>query len=370
MEKPARIHHSRSHRRRPARCTSLALVLASTAIAGCTSTTDDPPEGPACTSGACGDARTRLAIPTPGLARIGFPASKDRSHASLKLEAISPAYADTADYVAHINETTDELLDEIAEVADGAPEREDDGLAIWRKPDAELDGFDAVVVVATDDEESYDVQFLLGPTGFDPADGAVYLEGAVQLGADDAIDAYELVLDFDEIAEQDDDATGTLTIAGHPFDGGDREVWFDFEDFAAGPDDEPYTSRTTYWIFGEDDGGLEYEDDEYVAYARWGSDGGRYDHHAVYVDEVWGDVEEIATDCWDPDLAQTFDAVAWFTDEDAYGELDGEETDCVFGPAQDHPDPSSSFADLPGDGEWAEIEDSWIDCDEEPEACE
>jgi hypothetical protein len=145
-----------------------------------------------------------------------------------------------------------------------------------------------------------------------------------------------------------------------PFDGGDHEIWYDFAQFADG--DEPLEdSITTYWTFDDGSGALEYladfDDAEVTVYVRWGDDGGRYDHHALYEDPDLGLVDDIATNCWAADGAELFDAWAVIDQAlDYEGEIDGDEADCAFGPVADHPDPGADFDDLPEEGEWDDLE--------------
>jgi hypothetical protein len=330
---------------------------------------DDPP--PACPSGDCGDEAFRRAIPTAGSVRIGFrrPSARTAPGASggavsssqLALEALSPALLEVSEYVDGINGIIDDIFLDLEELAGTTPEIEEETLHQWRGDDPDLPGHEDVLIVTTDDEVTYELELHIGPAGFEPDETTPVMAGTVTV-EDEVKSEFHLVIDFDAATAIDPsiDVSGTLDIAAMPFDGGPREIWYDLRDVSFGGE-PPETSRTTYWVFAEDSGALEYvaatDHAEATVFARWDGDGGRYDHHAAYDHEELGPVDEIMTNCWDASGAEVFDAWALIDDTASlYGELDGDEADCEFGPVADHPDPGDEFASLPGDGEWDEIE--------------
>jgi len=173
---------------------------------------------------------------------------------------------------------------------------------------------------------------------------------------------FDLTIDLDALDEVlAEDISGDIVIAEMPFPGGEREVWYDFHQVDLG-DGDIENSRTTYWELDDDDSAAlefvaDWDDQIATAFARWDDDGGRYDHHTAYVDDQLGQVDEIATSCWTAGGAEVFDG--WAVIDDAgeyYGEIDGDEAECDFGPVADHPDPGDEFDDLPGEGEWDDLE--------------
>ena len=212
----------------------------------------------------------------------------------------------------------------------------------------------------TSDETAFTLAYSEGAAGFDPGTVTPILGGQISTSADGLA---KFALDFD--LDANSEATGAserglIKIAGHPFHGGEREILFDLE--AVSIDGSPAeTSITTYWRFDDGSDGLEYladvEGEQATVYARWNDDGvGRYDHHVAFTDEDLGPVDEVATACWSDGGAEVFDAYAMFDDSGIYGQLDGSEADCHYGPLDSHPNPGPEFANLPAEGDWASLE--------------
>jgi hypothetical protein len=359
------------------------LALALTSLAACG--TESPSGGggnqlPDCKSGNCGQEKFRRAVPTRGEVRIGHPTGRAAAKriASKKagqirqapvgrarpaaLEPVSPALLEVDDQVAEIDDVVDELFAELEGAAGTTPEVESDTEHRWRSPDPELAGRDDVLEVTTANGVDFDVAFYIVPTGAGTDGATPVIHGEVKLADDDDVLDFNLDIDLDAYGDADAafDGTGLIVVAAMPLAGGLAEHWFDYHDVSFG-NAPAETSRTTAWAFEEDSGALEYVADfdgnDATIYARWDASGGRYDHHTTFTDPDVGLVDEIATNCWGASGGETFDAWA-VIDQDLnfYGELDGEESSCSFGPAEDHPSPGADFADLPERGEWETLE--------------
>lgn len=311
-------------------------------------------EGIPCPSGNCGNATFRAAIPSRASVLVDFAAARARvASTSHALESLSPALVSVDEYVTDINDEIDDLFADIEELAQTTPELEEEDRNRWRMA-ADEDGFEEVLEVSEGDGV-YKVFYWVGEEGFDPDAEAHVIEADVSLDGEDQ-ESFSIVIDLDALAAADpsQDLAGRIYIDMMPFDDGERELWYDLEGVSV--DGEPAeTSITTYFDFGDDDGGLEYvmdsEDGEQATvYARWSPEGGRYDHHAL-VDG--GD--ELMTNCWDADGAELFAAEAYIDDLGVDGFIDGDEADCLFGPVDGHPDPGEEFDDLPAEGEWDEM---------------
>jgi hypothetical protein len=363
----------------------LAWIIGTLAACGGTSS----PSGggnqlPECKSGNCGQEAFRRAVPTRGEVRIGHPTGRAAAKRARKkgvatappvghtrtapLAAVSPALIDVDDQVGEIDDVVDELFAELEAAAGTTPEVESDTEHVWRSPDPELPGHDDVLEITTANGAVYEVAYYIVPAGAQTGSAQPVISGDVKLATDDDVLDFELDIDLDAYAAIDPvfDGQGLIVVAAMPLAGGLAEHWFDYHDvsFGNGPAE---TSRTTAWAFEEDSGALEYVADydgnDATIYARWDAGGGRYDHHTTFTDPDVGLVDEIATNCWSAGGAETFDAWA-VIDQDLnfYGELDGEESACEFGPVEDHPSPAADFADLPERGEWETLELlSWCD---------
>ena len=350
----------------------LAFVMSVAACGSSNSSSDDNPDPPPCPSGDCGKETFRRAVPTRAQVRIQHPTgarARRASHTSapiknpgqLALEPFSPALAAVDDEIVEIDAVVDEVFAELEATASTEPEIQTDTEHQWRVANPELSGHDDVLRITSTDEKTFAVEYFIVPTGASPESATPIVSGEVIAGDGDQ---RNFLLDVDLAAYSDVDpayaATGVITIAVMPLAGGIDETWFDFEavSFDGGPVE---TSRTTAWEYGDSDGALEYVADidgaQATAYARWDARGGRYDHHAEFVDPDLGLVDEIVTNCWEPSGAETFDAFAYIDQNlDFYGELDGDEAACAFGPVEDHPSPAEDFENLPGDGEWQTLE--------------
>ncbi|HEU0030445.1 MAG TPA: hypothetical protein VFQ53_07430 [Kofleriaceae bacterium] len=335
-----------------------------------------------CPSGNCGKESFRRAVPTRSEVAIKHPTGKARIGARtpgtkapmlghkrpVALEAISPALLAVDDQVVEIDAVVDEVFAELEGAAETTPEIETDTEHQWRVADPELPGQDDVLVITTSDGVQFDIDYYIVPSGADPEGAAPVVYGDVTLADDDDVFDFGLTIDLDAYALVDGTfaGQGEIVIASMPLAGGLSEHWYDYHDvsFDGGPTE---TSRTTAWAFSETSGSLEflsdYDGEFATVYARWDETGGRYDHHVEFVDPDVGLVDEIATNCWDPTGAEDFDAWAVIDQSlNYYGELDGEEASCVFGPVEDLPNPSDEFDNLPADGEWETLELlSWCD---------
>lgn len=348
----------------------------------------DPPIP--CPSGNCGDTRFRSAVPSRDTVRIqmGRTASHDigtqidsevpgLGRAQQALESVSPALVETEAYVQDINASIDELFESFEILAATEPEVADENLHIWRGPSEDDPSLDELLVVTAIDDLNYTVELMIGPADFDATQGISVIAGHVELADEETKNDFEITIDLDAASDAINGLglTGEILISAQPLAGGLREIWYDYAEVGElGGDLE--SSRTTYWIFDVDSGALEYlydlHDESATAYVRWDAGGGRYDHHVAWVDADYGLVDEIVTNCWDDGGTEVFDAFA-LIDQDLsyYGELDGDEIDCEFGPVEDHPEPGADFDNLPGEGEWDEIDfggDVVPDCTEDPTA--
>jgi hypothetical protein len=313
-----------------------------------------------CPSGNCGQESFRRAVPTSARLRISEPPGSAQKRGGVaSLDAVSGALIDVATEVDEINGVIDEIFDDLDDAVSTEPELETETEHQWRFELVDLPGLDEVVRVTTDDGVTFAIEDYVGAAGFDPATVAPVMHGEVTVDGEEA-ESLALTIDLDAwAAETGDLAQGEIVIAVMPLEGGEDEVWFDFHAVSldGGPVED---SRTTAWAWDETSVGLEYlsdvEGEQATVYARWDADGGRYDHHLGWDDPTAGPVEEIATNCWTVSGAEVFDAWAVFDDTGFYGELDGEEDSCEFGPVEDHPDPGVDFDDLPADGEWELLE--------------
>jgi hypothetical protein len=335
------------------------LVIGSLAACGGGGGGDDDPLP--CPSGDCGQESFRRAVPTSARLRIAQPTGSAHKPGGVQsLDAVSDALVDVTAEVDEINGVIDDIFDDLDDAVSTTPEVESDTEHQWRFELPDLPGLEEVVRVSSDDGVVFTIEDFVGPAGLAPGDVAPVLHGDVSVDGDEATDL-GLTVDLDAFADATGEvAQGEIVIAVMPLDGGEDEVWFDFHEVSF-DGEAPETSRTTAWIWGEGSVGLEYladvEDAQATVYARWDDGGGRYDHHVAWTDPDAGPLEEIATNCWTVSGEEVFDAWAVFDVEGTYyGELDGEEGSCEFGPVADHPDPGSDFDDLPADGEWDDLE--------------
>jgi hypothetical protein len=336
----------------------LPSLLVAAACGGGGGGGDDPLP---CPSGNCGQESFRRAVPTSAALRIAEPTGRMQKRGGVaSLDAVSGALTEVATEVDEINAVIDDIFSDLDDAVSEPPELETDTEHQWRYELVDFPGLDEVVRVTTTDGVTFTIEDYVGASGFEPATVAPVLHGDVVVDGDVA-EELALTVDLDAYAEATGElAQGEIVIAVMPLADGEDEVWFDFHEVSldGGPIE---TSRTTAWSWDETSVGFEYvaDVDGAVAtvYARWDADGGRYDHHLAWDDPKAGPLEEIATNCWTVSGAEVFDAWAVFDTTGAfYGELDGEESSCEFGPVADHPDPSTDFDDLPDDGEWELLE--------------
>lgn len=356
-----------------------ALALS---LAACSSSSEGTGPGnplPECKTGSCGKESFRRAVPTRSEVRVGHPTGSSSSNAraartartgtielgkarTAALEAISPALLAVDQEITEIDAVVDEIFAELEASASTTPEVETDTEHRWRVADPELSGYDDVLRITSADGVRFAVDYYVVPAGAEPdATDVPVVSGEVRLADADALD-FELEVDLDAFATVDPTypGRGAIVVAAMPLAGGLSEHWFDFHavSFDGGT---AQTSRTTAWAFAEDSAAIELVADfggaQATVYARWDAGGGRYDHHVEYVDPDVGLVDEIATNCWSATGREDFDA--WAVIDQAlayYGELEGDEAACPFGPVADHPNPSAEFDNLPEDGEWALLE--------------
>jgi hypothetical protein len=327
------------------------LCLALTAACGDESGGSDPL--PACPSGNCGKEEYRSAVPRRDGVRIPSPRSST-ARLRVPLDAQSDALITVDDHVQEIDELIDAVFTDIESTAGTTPVIESDTEHQWRRPDPDVAGQEEVLWITSTDGQTFEIEYLLGADGFDVETATPIVHGSMVVDEDDG--DFELVVDLDALADASGETmSGEIVIAEMPFSGGDREVWYDFHavDFGDGDVED---SRTTYWEIDESSHALEFvadfEDEVMTVFARWDAEGGRYDHHAAYVDAELGQVDTIATNCWSDGGAEVFDAWAIIDEDTYYGEIDGSEDACEFGPVEDHPNPGEEFDDLPADGEW------------------
>lgn len=357
---------------------SLSLVGSIAACGG----SDSDPKLPTCPSGNCGQESFRRAVPTRAQVAIAHPTGKPQARAAfakrpgvgrkgvVALEPVSAALIAVDDQVSEIDSVIDDVFADLESASGTTPEIETETEHLWRTSDAEQSGQDDLLRITTTDGVTFTVDYFVVPSGGAPA-GDPIITGTVRSEENDTLN-FELELDIDAFAAVDPTfvGTGSIVIAAMPLAGGKSEHWFDYQDvsFDGGPVE---TSRTTAWAYSESSVALEFvaviDDEETTVYARWDERGGRYDHHLAFVDPDVGPVDEVATNCWDPSGAESFDA--WVIIDQAlnyYGELDGVESACTFGPVADHPTPGEDFDELPEDGEWDDLELlSWCDASDE-----
>jgi hypothetical protein len=338
-----------------------------------------------CAAESCGKEAFRSAVPGKKTVRIDFPRTAARSRptgaaAQLgprglvrpQLEAVAPAYLHLADEVSEINDVVDAVFAELEALVAGAPEIEEDTIHRWRRPDPDVPGNEEVLTLESDDQVQFALTYAAGPAGFELTPDRVVMSGDIHMVGGVKSDLW-LTIDFDAATRIVPALalTGEIDIRVQPFAGGVREVWYDFIGFGA-IGGELEDSVTTYWVFGEGDGALEYLDAMYdsdaTVFARWEPFGGRLDYHVQWFDATAGVLDEIGTGCWAVAGAETFYGWALIDQFlNAFVEMDGQEEDCVFGPLDGHPDPGGEFANLPARGEWADLAASSVPfCEDDP----
>jgi hypothetical protein len=345
---------------------SLPLVLL---VAACGGGGGGNPDIP-CPSGNCGQESFRRAVPTASRLRIAEPAAAAKRTGGANLDAISDALIAVDGEVEDINGVIDGVFADLDDAVSTTPEVETETEHQWRFALLDEPGLDEIVRITTTDGVVFQVEDYVGPAGFAPGDVAPVMHGEVETDGDGAT-GFDLTVDLDAWAAATGEvAQGEIVIALMPLAGGEDEVWFDFHEVSL-DGGAVETSRTTAWVWDDTSVGLEYVADLdgaiMTVYARWDDGGGRYDHHVGWDDPELGPLDEIATNCWADGGAEEFDAYAVIDSTGAYyGELDGDEASCQFGPVADHPTPGEEFADLPADGEWTALELGSI-CDITPE---
>ena len=335
---------------------SLPLILLVAACGGGGGGSD--PDIP-CPSGNCGQESFRRAVPTASRLKIKDPTGAPAKRIGANLDALSDALIAVDDEVDDINSVIDDVFADLDDAVSTAPEIESETEHQWRFALVDEPGLDEIVRITTADGTVFEVEDFIGPAGFEPGDVAPVLHGEVDTDGDGAT-GFDLTVDLDAWAAVTGDvAQGEIVIALMPLAGGEDEIRFDYHEVSI--DGEPVeTSRTTAWVWDETSIGLEYVADLdgalMTVYARWDDGGGRYDHHVAWDDPEAGPVEEIATNCWAAGGSEDFDAFAVIDSAGAYyGEIDGDEASCQFGPVADHPTPGEDFDDLPADGEWDDL---------------
>ena len=338
-----------------------------------TSNDSEESQPPQCSALDCGNDTFRHALPTTSSVQIRFGTAAARQgsgarvntsgdSAAVNAEAMSPDYVAVEVHVASINDVIRAIFDDLEDVVDSMPEVATEMRHVWRKPDPDHVAITRVLAMERQSDLVYQLRYAFGPEGVEPSESNIVMDGRIQLDDQDAKVAFQFALDLDKLTAilPREKLQGRINIDSHPLPGGLREVFFDFERVAVG-DDNPETSFTSYWRFDRDNSALEYvasvEDAEATVYARWGIHGGRYDHHVSYFHDSLGVVDEISTNCWNAFGCELFDAWA-VIDENLsyYGELEGNDADCEFGPVADHPRPGPDFANLPSHGQWDELE--------------
>lgn len=340
-----------------------------------------PPGGKAlpCNADHCGAPAFRAAVPTRAQLRIPFGRARTQGGLSASrrsLEAISPAYAELEAYVGEINDDIELIFTELESLASTAPEAETEAEHQWREVD-EGSGLEEVLELETADQRSFALRWSVGPAGFEPNAEDAIVEATIDLDADSEVVGYGIEVNLGQwtLADPALLAAGTVRISAEPYQGGELELWYDYDNVTVGGE-TAVSSETTFYRINADEGALEYLDvdsqgEAATAYARFGAAGGRLDHHLNFQDE--GEpLVELASNCWSPSAAETFDAVAWLTAEEEVieAELDGEEGNCAYGPIADHPEPGPELSLLPESGAWDQLilaQQAW--CDAHPEEC-
>jgi len=323
-------------------------------LAACSSSSSTEPDVPDCPSGNCGQTSFRRAVPTRAKVRIDRPTGA--SNRRVPLAAVSQALLAVDERIVTIDKMVDELFGELEASSTTTPVIATDREHVWQVPDPDLAGRDDVLRITTSDGVDFQLAYFIVAHEAAPT-GAPVIRGGVRV-SDEEISKFELTIDLAAYTTVDPAyaARGEVVIAAMPFSGGLAEHWFDFHNASWGGGPVANT-RTTAWTFADDSGSLEYvadvDGEPTTAYARWDVRGGRYDHHTQYVEETLGFVDEIMTNCWGVTGAETFNAFAIIDQTQTfYGQLDGDEDACVFGPVADHPDPGNEFDDLPPAGAW------------------
>ena len=374
----------------------LALGFVLSFAVACSSSNDNPDPNPIdpipCQVDNCGKDTFRSAIPGRSAVAIDFKkvsrnlapkaevekrlrpgAGKDRR----VLADFSPYYEFLAVHIDEINLTIDDVFSQIELVAGTEPEIAQDDLHRWRVIDPEDENFDIVLTMTTTNDVDFDLEYAIVPANVEPEVIDTILYGNVKLAEDFSRTDFTLIMDFDIATDITPslELTGELHISAMPFADGSDEIWYDFKEFGTvgGP---LISSLTTYWLFDDDlgSGALEYldsfHDEEATIYARWDDLGGRLDYHLFFTDQTYGDLDEIATGCWNDTIAETFNAFALLDQAlNYYVEIDGAEADCDFGVLDGHPDPGVELQNLPADGEWATLEANAVPfCEDVPDA--
>lgn len=320
-----------------------------------------------CRATSCGNQEARAAIPTRDLLKLDFNAATRQIDAS-GLEPYSSYHRAVLEEFDEINDVIDAVFDDL-EYAAGAEPTIDDGDHLWR---AMAGDTEVVLDIDHTGPGAYALALYEGDVGFEPDTPLV--AGSVILNAGrDSVERLSLEIDVAATAAVEGlDAAGRIAIEASPFEGGYLQLTYETEGLAY-EGEQVENGTTRYWIFGADDYGASFlndaDDEEYTVYVRWGADGGRWDGHAAY-DDPDGDgiLDDITTNCWDASGSEVF-AAETTIDEDLNfeGQLAGEESDCPFGPIADHPDPGTTFENLPGEGEWQEID--FVGCNPEEQSC-
>lgn len=320
-----------------------------------------------CNAGDCGKQSFRQALPSRASVNIQLKSTGSMGQGlGSKRQAVgdaSAAYGELDAYVGQINGMFAAIFLDLETLAGTEPDARSDTMHEWRGAVDTLAGHEESLLIETQDEVTFTIRYAVGPDGFDVRAATPILSGKMVLAENGSQRDFELTLDLDAVTEVDASANmhGDILLRAQPFAGGLKEIWYDFRDVSIGGS-VAETSITTYWVFADGSGALEYLADvpEYsaqaVTYARWGSEGGRVDEYATYQHPDLGAVEQVATSCWGGDANSTFDAFAVLDDSGLYGELDGLEADCAFGPLENHPNPRAEFGVLPAEGAWDDLQ--------------
>ena len=337
-------------------CVLGSLVPVLSVVGACGGGSDGPVLDPpvTCRTGNCGNETFRRAVPSKTSVEIDSP-RKAAKRAGRPLDAISEEFTLVSDYVDATDDQIAGVFADLEYMVGGTPTEETAESVTWEfvLEDNQTTG---ILEVALTSEDTFHLTYTEDDLDSNILDGEVSTDG-------DGLASFTLDFDLAADAEQTGEVkSGVITLAGHPFAGGAREIFYDEAAVSFGGS-APRNTRSTYWRFDDDSDGLEFlqesEAQDIEVYARWDDEGdGRYDSHAS-ADEGPGGiglVETIQTACWTDFGAEEFDAFAFYNDTDFYGEIEGNEDDCFYGPVDDHPDPGSDFDDLPQDGEWDLIE--------------
>lgn len=319
--------------------------------------------GVSCTASACADPKWQRALPSRDTVLIDFGGANARSFGGIHqvTEAPSDAYVELSEHTRELNDLIDDVFLTIEQAGASSPEVEEDGYARWRSNQGEWD-----VVIELESTDGVDFSIWLGvvATGSDLPRDQAGLTGTITMAEDGSRESFRFELELEEFNELDGvEVNAALEISAEPLDDG---LWVLEYALAESSEVEIALEKTTYWIYGEGDGALEYA---FVAedgmtsfggetYARWGADGGRMDAFVSLEDGGGARWDVVHVNCWDAGGLESFDGLLANQGDVPYAETLGEPDDCVFEVMEGHPSPIDAIALLFATQGWEEIKES------------